>query len=91
MPAPGGQLSYAQDMTALQQAIIHLVNVLAALTAIVVLQCTGNLTESVLLVVLAATGITATGVAGISPTSPQPAPPTVSPSPGPTKVVTPTA
>jgi hypothetical protein len=59
-------------MTSLQQAIIHAFLVLVAVTAIVVLQVTGNLTTAAAGLVLAVTGFGSVGVAGLT-SSPVPA------------------
>ena len=57
-------------MTALQQALIHLVLVIVAVVSIVVLQVTGNLTTVAAGFVLAVTGFGSVGVAGVTITPP---------------------
>ena len=57
-------------MTALQQALIHAAGGFIAAVAAVVLCVTGHITGSdAVLIVLAAVGISGTGVAGSSPTT----------------------
>jgi len=56
-------------MTALQQALVHLALVVVAVTAVVVLACTGNLSTLTAGIVLAVTGFGSVGVAGVSPST----------------------
>jgi hypothetical protein len=77
-------------MTALQQSIAHLVLVVVAVVAIVVLQVTGNLTELSAGFVLAVTGFGNIGVAGLPTNPPVTVTPVPAPAPSPVTVVPPT-
>ena len=66
-------------MTALQQALIHLVLVIVAVISIVVLQVTGNLTTVAAGFVLAVTGFGSVGVAGVTISPPVTTTPVVGP------------
>lgn len=68
-------------MTQLQQALTHAYLVTVAIVAIVVLQCTGNLTTTVAGIVLAITGFSAVGVASITPSGTTTAPKVPNPAP----------
>jgi hypothetical protein len=67
LPYPSGALPWV-NMTGLQQAIAHGVNVVVAVVAFVVLAVTGNLSTEVVTVVLAVTGFGAVGIAGVTQT-----------------------
>jgi hypothetical protein len=74
LPYPPGALPWV-DVTGLQQAIAHGVNVVVAVVAFVVLAVTGNLSTEVVTVVLAVTGFGAVGIAGVTQTDALPSSP----------------
>jgi hypothetical protein len=56
-------------MTSLQQAGLHTLIVIVVIAAVVTLAITGNLSSQAVVLVLAAAGISSTGVAAVTPTA----------------------